>query len=146
MSKRILSTLISILMVLVLLPGIANAKGNGKGNGNNGHQYGRTVEEQYKGGAKRVKLEVKAAKAQGKEFAKLEKMVDKANKKVEQLVKKAQKTPQNDVEWLLNEVDKVVGEVFAYAKRIGATVVCEYTEYCVDGQYVLIDPIRIIRL
>lgn len=146
MSKRILCTLISILMVMVLLPGVASAKGNGKGGG----PKSEFVSETRKGGgAKKIKIKVKAnkpGKAADKEFAKLEKMVEQANKKVEQLVKKAQKTPYDDVEWLLNEVEKTVRPVFEFGAKIGVTVVCEYVEYYVDGQYVLIDPIRIIRL
>ena len=138
MSKRIMSTLISILMVMVLLPGIANAKGN-----DNGQPCGGIRIEQVK---KNDKKNEKADKKADKEFKKLEKMVDQANKKIEQLVKKAQRTPQNDVPQLLKQVDVIVGEVFAYATRIGVTVVCEYTEYYIDGQYVLIDPIRIIRM
>ncbi len=80
------------------------------------------------------------------QFDKLVKMVDKANDKIVKAVEKAQQTPEDDVNELLATVDAIVADVLAYANSIGATVVCEYTEYYIDGQYVLIDPLRIIPL
>ena len=47
--------------------------------------------------------------------------------------------------WLLRQVDRTVAPVFAYAAYIGATVVCEYVAYEVDGQILMIDPIRVIK-
>lgn len=75
----------------------------------------------------------------------LEFMVYAANAKIEMYVMHAQMTPCNDVDRLLRQVDRTVAPVFAYADMIGATVVCEYVEYTVDGQTVLIDPIRVVR-
>jgi len=50
------------------------------------------------------------------------------------------------VAWLQNMVQTIVAPVFAYANSIGAVVVCEYTTYYIDGQYVLVDPLRVIPL
>lgn len=134
--------LLGILLMLTLIPGVAGAKGNGHGGE---YRYSSISGERRGGGADKVRL--KAVKQNGsKEQKTLERMVSQANKRIEQLVKKAQKTPYDDVAQMLAEIDGIVAEVFAYAERIGATVVCEYVEYLVDGQYVLIDPIRIIRL
>ena len=69
-----------------------------------------------------------------------------ANRQIEIAVKFAQLTPWNDVQWLLKTVDTIVAPVFSYANSIGAVVVCEYTTYYIDGQYVLVDPLRVIPL
>lgn len=71
-------------------------------------------------------------------------MVDAANARIDWLVYVARSTPYNDVDWLLWQLDVTVSSVFQYADRIGATVVCEYVEYIVDGQTVLVDPIRVV--
>ena len=73
-------------------------------------------------------------------------MVVTANRQIEIAVKFAQLTPWNDVAWLLDLVDSIVAPVFAFANSIGAVVVCEYTTYYIDGQYVLVDPLRVIPL
>ena len=76
----------------------------------------------------------------------LYRMVDDANRTVEYMVKQAQRTPYNDVWWLLIKVQLVTAPVFLYAERIGAVVVCEYVEYYIDGQYVMVDPLRVVRV
>lgn len=73
-------------------------------------------------------------------------MVDAANLQVLALVKVAQATPYDDVDWLVASTDAVVAPVFAYAKLIGAEVECVYIEYEVDGQTVLIDPLKVINV
>ncbi|MEG1633756.1 MAG: hypothetical protein RR314_06845 [Oscillospiraceae bacterium] len=75
----------------------------------------------------------------------LDRMVALANARIASLVRFAQATPYNDVNWLLRQVDYTVAPVFAFAKLVGATVVCEYVPYVVDGQTVLIDPLRVVR-
>ena len=75
----------------------------------------------------------------------LDAMVYAANFRIEMLVKIAQATPYDDTAWLLWQVDLTVAPVFAYAQRIGAVVVCEYVPYEVDGQILVIDPIRVIK-
>ena len=60
--------------------------------------------------------------------------------------RQAQSTPQNDVKWLLRQVDQIVAEVMAYADEIGATVECVYVAYEIDGQLVLIDPLRVVNV
>jgi hypothetical protein len=80
-----------------------------------------------------------------KELATLCVMVEAANLTIKGLVKAAQYTPYNDVALLLLAVDCVVAPVFAYGEKIGVEVVCEYTEYEIDGQVVLVDPLRVIN-
>lgn len=92
-----------------------------------------------------AKVEVKHEK-KDKELDKLQRMVDKANRDIEKAVRTAQKTPQNDIDWLLARVDAIVAPVFAYADSIGAKVQCTYTTYYIDGQYVDVDPLRVINI
>ena len=124
MKKRLMSILICVLLLVMVIPGVANAAGldNSRVNVVASVQYNQD------------------------EFAKLTKMVDKVNAKIVKAVYKAQQTPENDVDALLAYVDKLVAGVMDYANSIGATVVCEYTTYYIDGQYVLIDPLRVIPL
>ena len=79
------------------------------------------------------------------ELAQLHVMVAVANLSIDLLVAWAQFTPYNDVPWLLAQERMIVNEVMEYANRIGATVVCEYKEYTIDGQKVLIDPLRVVN-
>ena len=92
------------------------------------------------------KLEKKADKQAEKELKKLQQMVDKANREIEKLVRHAQKTPYDDIDWLQSQVARVTAPVFAYARSIGATVQCTYTTYYIDGQYVDVDPLRVINI
>ncbi len=134
---RILVVILCVLMLVMALPlGSAAAKGsdNGKGSGN-GYGYSRGSDNgrgNGKGGDRRAE-------------ATLDQMVEAANAKIEKLVAYAQSTPQNDVKWLLKQVDKTVNPVFRYARKIGAVVICTYTEYYIDGQYVLIDPLKVVN-
>lgn len=80
------------------------------------------------------------------EALRLELMTAAANAQILWLVYYAQLTPYDDVQWLLAAVENTVRPVFAYADAIGAVVVCEYTPYVVDGQTVLIDPIRVVKV
>ena len=120
MKRKILSVLVLVMLLVMLIPSVANAEGNG--------------------------VAISAAPYSSSDFAKLERMVEKANKQIAQAVKKAQNTPFDDVAELLAYVDSVVAEVMSYANSVGATVVCEYTAYVVDGQTVMIDPLRVIPL
>ena len=81
-----------------------------------------------------------------REMATLNYMVESANATIELAVRIAQRTPYNDVDALLITVDTIAYTVFAYADSIGAEVVCEYTPYEIDGQTVMIDPIRVINI
>lgn len=116
MKKRLMAILICVLLLVTIIPGVASAKGND------------------------------TALYTDSQFKTLERMVAQANRQISHAVKVAQNTPYDDVAWLLSYVDGVVANVMAYANSIGASVVCEYTEYYVDGQYVLIDPLRVIPL
>lgn len=75
----------------------------------------------------------------------LEGMVSAANAKVESMTACAKLTPYDDVDWLLWHVEATVRPVFAYAAAIGARVVCDYEMHYIDGRWVAIDPIRIIK-
>ncbi|MEN6340176.1 MAG: hypothetical protein ABFD03_08620 [Clostridiaceae bacterium] len=125
MSKKVLSILIVVMLVILMLPGVASAKGNSP--------------------------ELKAVALSGhhetaNQLKKLEKMVDKANDEIARAVAKAQRTPENDVAELLATIDQIVAEVSVYAASIGYGITCDYETYEIDGQIVLIDPLRIIPL
>ncbi|MGI6239158.1 MAG: hypothetical protein ACOYI5_05980 [Christensenellales bacterium] len=76
----------------------------------------------------------------------LERKVDTANLQIKVYVLVAMLTPYDDVDWLLSMVDATVGPVFAYAASIGATVVCEYDYYWIDGRIVAVDPLKVINV
>ena len=120
MKRKILSVLVLVMLLVMLIPSVANAQGNGPA--------------------------VCGKAYSNSEFAQLERMVEKANKQIAQAVKKAQNTPFDDVAQMQAYVDGVVANVLSYANSIGASVVCEYTAYVVDGQTVMIDPLRVIPL
>ena len=126
MKKRLMSVLICVLLLVMIIPGVANAEGN----------YG----------APRATVSGLHTRYTDAQFKVLERMVDTANRQIALAVKFAQFTPWNDVAWLQRTVNSIVAPVFAYAKSIGAVVVCEYTTYYIDGQYVLVDPLRVIPL
>ncbi|HAX40911.1 MAG TPA: hypothetical protein DCY10_08565 [Clostridiales bacterium] len=125
MKKRMMALLVCILLLAMMIPGVAQARGNN---------------------APRAAITARVVRYSDAQFKILERMVATANRQIEIAVKFAQLTPWNDVPWLLAYVDSIVANVFAYANSIGAVVVCEYTTYYIDGQYVLIDPLRVIPL
>ena len=126
MKKRLMALLVCVLLLVMVIPGVANAQGNDP--------------------SPVKSFTISSARYSGAEFKALERMVATANRQIELAVKFAQLTPWNDVAWLQSTVNAIVTSVFAYARSIGAVVVCEYTTYYVDGQYVLIDPLRVIPL
>ncbi len=123
MKKRLMSILICVLLLVMVIPGVANAAGPDN-----------------------VKVAVRQEVTTDNQYDKLVKMVDKANQQIAKAVAKAQSTPYDDVDELLATVEGIVAKVMAYADSIGAVVVCEYTTYYIDGQYVMIDPLRVIPL
>ena len=80
------------------------------------------------------------------ELQRLYTMVDAANLAIEVAVRLAQLTPYNDIAQLQVAVACITAPVFLYAEKIGAEVVCEYTAYKIDGQTVLIDPLRVVNI
>lgn len=132
--KKILSMLLAVCLLLSVFTVSAAAE----------CKYNKKVEKVVE------HLEKKAEKAEDKLREKqnqvLYRMVDNANRQVEKLVRIAQKTPYDDVDWLLASVDAVIAPVFAYAEMIGADVECTYTTYYIDGQYVDVDPLRVINV
>lgn len=125
MSRKILCVLISVMFVLVLIPGVASAEGNGQD---------------------LLKIASGSDNCTSIQLKRLEKIVDRANAEIERAVAKAQRTPENDVAEMLNTIDAIIAEVTAYASSIGVGIECEYVEYIVDGQMILVDPLRIIPL
>ena len=126
MKKKLMALLVCVLLLVMVIPGVANAQGNDS--------------------APISAVSVYHARYSEAQFAVLERMVATANRQIEIAVKFAQLTPWNDIAWLQNLVESIVAPVFAYANSIGAVVVCEYTTYYIDGQYVLVDPLRVIPL
>ncbi|MBA4347821.1 MAG: hypothetical protein C0413_03100 [Clostridiales bacterium] len=126
MKKKLMTLLVCVLLLVMVIPGVANAQGNDAAP----IEAGFGSQGDYSNA----------------QFEALEHMVANANRQIENAVKAAQQTPVNDVDRLLERVNAIVESVFAYADSIGAVVVCEYTTYYIDGQYVLIDPLRVIPL
>ena len=126
MKKRLMALLVCVMLLVMAVPAVANAQGNDPAPVS-------AVSSIY-------------AHYTASQFKALERMVATANRQIELAVKFAQLTPWNDVAWLQSTVNAIVAPVFAYAKSIGAVVVCEYTAYYIDGQTVMVDPLRIIRL
>ena len=126
MKKRLMALLVCVMLLVMAIPAVANAQGNDPAP----VSVASSMYARYTGAQLKV----------------LERMVATANRQIELAVKFAQLTPWNDVAWLQSTVNAIVAPVFAYAKAIGAIVVCEYTSYYIDGQYVLIDPLRVIPL
>ena len=126
MKKRLMALLVCVLLLVMVIPSVANAQGNDPAPVS-------VASSMY-------------ARYTGAQLATLERMVASANRQIEIAVKFAQLTPWNDVAWLQNLVESITAPVFAYANAIGAVVVCEYTAYYIDGQYVMVDPLRVIPL
>lgn len=80
-----------------------------------------------------------------KNLIKAEEIVLKANEKIEDFVAHAQKTTKDDVAKLLNQVEKIADQADKQVEKLGYDVECTYTAYVVDGQTVLIDPLRVIN-
>ena len=126
MKKRLMALLVCVLLLVMVIPSVANAQGNDPAPVS-------VASSMY-------------ARYTGAQLATLERMVASANRQIEIAVKFAQLTPWNDIAWLQNLVESITAPVFAYANAIGAVVVCEYTAYYIDGQYVMVDPLRVIPL
>lgn len=130
--KKCLSMLIAVVLMLTMAASSAFAEIGPKG------PKGPAKKEQH--------ITQKVDKQQEKQLKKLEQMVNKANRDIEKAVRTAQRTPYNDIDWLQAKVAAIVAPVFAYAESIGATVQCTYTTYYIDGQYVDVDPLRVINV
>lgn len=78
-------------------------------------------------------------------LAQAERLVRDCNKSVERLVRAAQLTPYNDVAALVASTDFLIYTTTLAVHAIGFEVECTYVEYIVDGQPVLIDPLRVIN-
>lgn len=130
MMKKVLSMLLAVCLLLSVFSASALAEGKGT-------KKAQKIEQ---------KIEKAAEKQDKNQLKTLSRMVDKANRQIEKLVRTAQKTPYDDIDWLQTMVASVTAPVFAYAESIGATVECTYTTYYIDGQYVDVDPLRVINV
>lgn len=83
--------------------------------------------------------------AKSKQLQAAELIVEKCNETIEGLVRAAQRTPYNDVPMLLISVDIVAATASVLVRALGFGVACTYTEYIIDGQSVLIDPLMVIN-
>lgn len=72
-------------------------------------------------------------------------LVDDCNSVVELMVLCAQLTPYNDVPVLLRSVDALIWQTTYMVNCLGFDTECEYREYRIDGQKVMIDPLRVIN-
>ena len=72
-------------------------------------------------------------------------IVNECNGAVRLMVKAAQLTPYNDVPLLRLSADLLINQTTAAVRALGFDVECTYTSYVVDGQTVLIDPLRVIN-
>lgn len=131
--KKSLSLLIALVLMLSLVSTSALAEKGPKPHEKKGVKITEKVDKQ-------------ADKQADKQLKKLQQMVDKANRDIEKAVRTAQRTPHDDIDWLQAKVAAITGPVFAYAESIGAVVECSYTTYYIDGQYVDVDPLRVINV
>ncbi len=136
----------ALLILLAVAPKASLAAGPAEENGS-AYRYASVEAHQIGGGAGDIRFQIKNFNPVYLfQTIALEIMVVQANAQIEYLVRRAQITPEDDVDQTLRQIDAIVARVFAYAESIGAVVGCDYVEYYIDGRYVLIDPIKIIRL
>ena len=143
MSRKVMCILVSLVLALFLIPGAAGAVGYDAPLASAGGVYGYS--HGYDGELD-ITVIPGGGQTQDPAYQRLVYNAHMANVEIGLLVLYCQLTPWNDVEWLLAQVDCIVGDICRQASAIGARVICEYTEYYIDGQYVLIDPIRVVRL
>jgi hypothetical protein len=84
------------------------------------------------------------AKAE-KDLAKAEKFVADANAQIEAFVTRAQRTPKEDVGLLLEQIGRVVERTVRQVTRLGFGITCEYVTFEIDGQTVLVDPLKVVN-
>ncbi len=149
MKKILAGILVCIFITTAVMPNVAFAYQGGVEVSENGYCV---VVDEWLGGSAGVACLRSESKNNAQslkeyfQYVKLYLMVESANAEIESLVKYAQATPKDDVKWLLNKVDKIIDRVMKYAESIGAEVDCEYVEYYIDGQYVLIDPLMVVNV
>jgi hypothetical protein len=73
-----------------------------------------------------------------------EKIVETANKVIVKLVEVAQSQQDPDIDKLVALTNLISKNAINAAANLGVEVVCEYVAYEINGQIVLIDPLRII--
>ncbi|MEG1996954.1 MAG: hypothetical protein RR051_00780 [Clostridiales bacterium] len=72
-------------------------------------------------------------------------LTDWTNTKIDKLVAKAQRTPWNDVRLLLYQIDFLVDNVLYWGDITDYQIECIYTPEQIDGQTVMIDPLRVVN-
>jgi|GEM_PF-6953510 len=74
----------------------------------------------------------------------MEALVDWTNEQIEDAVARAQRTRKDDVALLKSQEALLVSNIKYWSKVTGIEVICEYVDYYVDGQWVSIDPLRVV--
>mgnify|MGYP000999970641 CR=1 FL=1 len=74
----------------------------------------------------------------------MEALVDWTNREIESAVRYAQSTRKKDIDLLLSKEALLVANVRYWSRATGIEVLCQYTDYWVDGQWVSIDPLRVV--
>ncbi|MDO4582333.1 MAG: hypothetical protein Q4B96_07115 [Bacillota bacterium] len=152
-AKTIVALLICTALILSLVSQNAMAAPKKNDNAKHQGQYSASYDKHINGAKYHVEIKYnkadfnKAMSISGKRASalKVEQLVAEVNAKIEKMVAHAQATPQDDVAKLIKDVDKLIAKLHKIAAKAGVKLQCEYTEYFIDGQYVLIDPIRIVR-
>ncbi len=80
---------------------------------------------------------------------KVTKIVEKANTKIDKTVEKAKekandKNDEKVIEKLVEKTDKVAEQAVDQTAKNGAVIECEYVTVIINGQEVLVDPLRVI--
>lgn len=73
-----------------------------------------------------------------------EKLVVNANEKILSMVEKAMKSKNPDLDKLVRDTNAIAFRTIEAAAKFGVIVVCEYQAFEINGQTVLIDPLKII--
>lgn len=72
-------------------------------------------------------------------------IADVANSAIEILVSIAQKSPNPDISALLSQTEAISAAAISAINALGFEAECEYVEYIINGQSVMIDPIIVIK-
>ena len=75
----------------------------------------------------------------------IETLTDWTNAQINIQIAIAQATPENDVELLITQADFLIDNVMYWSAITGYEVECVYEAYTVDGQIVMIDPLRVVN-
>lgn len=72
-------------------------------------------------------------------------IADTANATIELLVAIAQRNPNTDIPRLVAQTEAISAAAVSAINALGFDAQCEYVEYVINGQSVMIDPIIVIK-